>query len=119
MHSKKSITVPISSIEDVFKTSYLYPNAYLKDFFISTFLLIFYSVYLNLDMSFFEEFLNNCPITLEQTPFDMSPEWYFLPSFSVLKFVEDRAVGVLFSAFLVYSVFSALFIFSDKSVDLS
>lgn len=113
VHSKKSITVPLSCFEDTFKTSYLYPDAYLKDFFVSTIIFLFLTLYVNLDLNFFEEFLNNCPITFDQTPFNMSPEWYFLPSFSVLKYVDNKIFGVIISSLFIFSIFVVLYFFED------
>jgi quinol-cytochrome oxidoreductase complex cytochrome b subunit len=88
----------------------LYPSAYLKDFFSASLLILSYSFYLSLNFNFLEEFLNNCLVTIEKTPFEMSPEWYFLPSFSVLKYFESKTLGIVFSVFILFLVFSSLFV---------
>lgn len=109
VHSKKSLLVPFSSWEASFKVAFLQPVAYLKDFYSAALLIIFYIHYICLNFNFFEEFLNNCEVTLTQTPFEMSPEWYFLPSFSVLKYFESKELGVVFSILTIFLVFLSLF----------
>lgn len=112
VHSKKSLILPLVSLEATFFTNYLYPSAYLKDFFLLSVFFFIVSFYFFFDFSFFNEFLNNVPVSFEKAPLDVCPEWYFLPSFASLKYCSSKVIGVFISGSLLFS-----FLFPFNSIE--
>lgn len=90
-----------------------HPYFSIKDIFFIGFILV-----ISLIVSFFTPFIlgdavNNVPANPIQTPIHIQPEWYFLPSYAILRALPSKAAGVLALALSV-GIFYFLPLFNNK-----
>lgn len=69
-------------------------------------------------ISFFRPYIlgdpvNNVPANAMQTPVHIQPEWYFLPSYAILRALPNKTIGVLALALSV-SIFYTMSLFRLK-----
>ena len=97
VHKNKSIGDNNPVFEDIKKYSTLYPNHIIKDFFVTTiiililgfYIIIFYSDWVNSAINFIESNPN-------LTPSNILPEWYFFNVFGTLRYVFwNEFIGIL------------------------
>ena len=104
VHKKKSIILPQSSISEVYNSTYLYPTYYIKDFFMFCFNVLILGFLFIFFFEFFEETGNVEPGCVFYTPLHIVPEWYFLPSFSVLKYITNASLGIILAVLIIFFI---------------
>jgi len=75
-------------------------------------------ILISIIISFFTPYLlgdaiNNVPANAMQTPVHIQPEWYFLPSYAILRSLQRKTAGVL-ALFLSVSIFYLIPLFKIK-----
>ncbi len=93
----------------------VYPSFVVKDVMALAFYLFALCVLCLLTPNLFVNSANYSPADYFSTPSDISPEWYFLPYFSILKAFESKAFGV----FVVISIVLLMVILSVTHDKLS
>lgn len=90
-----------------------HPYFSVKDFFfilsvfVATFIISFFTPYI------FGDAINNVPANPMQTPVHIQPEWYFLPSYAILRALPRKSAGVI-ALVLSVRVFFVLPLFKIK-----
>lgn len=86
------------------KTSF-YPYYVIKDLIGICLFLIIFSYFIFFDPEFFMQTANNIAADPMLTPANITPEWYFLPFFAILKAVPSKPIGIML-------LFLSMFIFT-------
>lgn len=66
-----------------------------KDFFFGSLVLGLFLFFVFFQPDFFNEPINSEPANSFKTPQNITPEWYFLPFFAIIKSVPDKLVGLV------------------------
>ncbi len=94
VHARGQLS-PVSTIQPLPRSTVgVYPSFVVKDVMALAFYLFALCALCLLTPNLFVNLANYRPADYFSTPRDVSPEWYFLPYFSILKAFESKAFGV-------------------------